>query len=799
MWLRFRDGYGGPVGDLWLVNSLFRLAVLCAAMAVIPTLVWRRVGGRRFSYAVLLLGLAVLAGGEVVLLTGALAPGGLSRAAASEIQLPFYSAGFALLLVGFLSLMGWLSSAQSEQKRLADEALARAEEARLHKAKLEAILDSATDHCILTCDALGRITSCSKGGARMLGWQPEEVVGRKSQEVFRPPDHPMTVEQVLRTVREHGHFEGELPFRRKNGGTVPTLVTITPMAGAGDSPEGYVVVAKDISEMKAAREALRRERDFVRGIIETNGMFIVGASVIDGRITLFNHGAERISGYRREEVIGRTYAEVFFTPDEVSSVEAVFQGLRAGTRESVGGYEGTILTKDGQTRFISWTYSASTDEAGDATYVVGFGQDVTEQRQMQTSLEQTQRELEEANRALSRLATTDYLTGLVNRRQADELLRREVARARRQCTPVAVVMMDLDRFKAINDTRGHAVGDRCLKHVAEQLRERLRTSDVVARYGGEEFLLVLPDTDVDQAAALADQVRRRVQDHPLEYRNDAISLSLSGGVAVYQLHLDTPPEDLIHWADEAMYCAKNVGGNRVVVWDDMKDGNVEPSLADTRQARELRRRVESLGRHNRRTFLANVCQLIDSVESRNPYTENHSRNVARYAVAIARQLGLEENDVALIERAARLQDLGKAAIPEDTIWKDAPLSKSDWALVCQHPAAAVKILQRLSFLHREVHLIRHHHERPDGRGYPDNLTGDAIPLGSRVMAVAEALDAMTRCRPHRAALTLDETMEQLRAGVFKQFDHTVVEAAVAAADQAGDFPFARAAAARATS
>ena len=770
-----------------MVCAVLRLGVLVTAAAAIPTLVWRRVGGKPLSYIVLLSGIAALAGCDVLRLVGATGANGSVWAALAEGRFPLETAGFGLVLGGFLALMDNVRRAKVRQRREATDANARAEEARLHKAKLEAILNGAADYCIFTCDPAGRITSYSSGGARVLGWQPDEVVARKSIEVFRPPAHRLTVSDVLNTARIEGRFEAEVPMVRKDGQRIAALLTVTPLAGPDGGMDGYVAVAKDVSEMRAAREALRRERDFVRGIIETSGLFIIGVSPADGRITLFNHGAERISGFRRDEVLGRTYAEVFLDESGHGRVENLLEEFRTGAREPVGQYESTLLSKDGRPRSLFWTYSASVDEDGQVTFIVGFGQDVTERRQMQESLQATQRELEEANRALSRLATTDYLTGLVNRRQADLLLEREVARARRHCTPVSVVMMDLDHFKAINDTRGHEVGDLCLKHVAEILRGRLRGTDIVARYGGEEFLLVLPGAEPEQAAVLADQVRRRIQDTPVQHDGDSIPLTISAGVAVFELHRNTLPDTLVRWADEAMYCAKNLGGNRVVVWDDMQEGNVEPSLTATHQAQELRRSIESLGRQNRQVFLRNLYQMIDTIESRNPYTEGHSRNVAHYATAMARELGLGDDDVALIARAAMLQDLGKSAIPQSAIWKDEPLSKGDWALVCQHPAATVKILGRIGFLHREVHLIRHHHERPDGRGYPDGLAGEAIPLGSRIMAVAEALDAMTRDRPHRPALPLAEVLEQLQAGAFKQFDRQVVEAAVTAA-RTDDWP-----------
>ena len=774
-----------------MVCALLRLGVLATAATAIPTLIWRRVGGKPLSYAVLLVGIGALVGCDVLRLVDAMVPAGSPWAVLAEGRFSLETAGFALVFGGFLALMENVRRSKVRERREATDANARAEEARLHKAKLEAILNGAADHCIFTCDLAGRLTSYSSGGARVLGWKPEEVVARKTIEIFRPPDHPLTVAEAFSTVRTEGRFEAELPMVRKDGAHIAVLLTLTPLAGPDGCMDGYVAVAKDVSEMRAAREALRHERDFVRGIIETSGLFIVGVSAVDGRITLFNHGAERISGYRRDEVLGRPYAEVFMDEAGRQRVEGLLEGFRTGAREPVGQYESALLTKDGRSRSLFWTYSASADEDGRVTFVVGFGQDVTEQRQMQESLQAAKQELEEANRALSRLATTDYLTGLVNRRQADLLLEREIARARRQCTPVSVVMMDLDHFKAINDTRGHEVGDLCLRHVAEMLRTRLRSTDIVARYGGEEFLLVLPGTEPGQAALLADQIRRCIQATPVQYEGESIPLSLSAGVAVFELHRGTLPDTLVRWADEAMYCAKNLGGNRVVVWDDMREGNVEPSLTSTQQAQELRRRVESLGRHNRHVFLRNLYQMIDAVEARNPYTEGHSRNVARYAAAIARGLGMADDEVAIISRAAMLQDLGKAAIPCEAIWKDEPLSKSDWALVCQHPAASVKILGRIGFLHREVHLIRHHHERPDGRGYPDGLAGEAIPPGLRIMAVAEALDAMTRDRPHRPPLALPDALDQLRGGAFKQFDRNAVEAAIAEAARTGDWPLAR--------
>ena len=565
----------------WCVPySVLHLTVLVGALLAIPTLVWRRVGGKAVSYAALLLGVGVLMLGEVLRLAAALNPGWSAAVATIGGQFPIYASGLILLLVGFLSLMQDMKAFQIRDRQAAEDERVHAEIARLHEAKLKAIFNGVTDYCIITCDIEGQITSYSSGGARILGWEPEEVVGRMNAEAFCPKGG-MPVPDVFETVDRDGRFEAELPMVRKDGAEIPILLTVTPLQGTDGNLEGYIGVVKNIAEMKAARDALRHERDFVRGIIETNELFIVGVSPADGRITMFNHGAERISGYGRDGVVGRRYADVFLPPDDRPRFHKLIEGIRDGTECLTGQHDSTIVTKSGEKRLIAWTYHTSCDATGRPCHSVAFGRDVTEQRRMQANLENAKTKLEEANTALARMATTDYLTGLWNRRQADLLFEREIARCRRSGRPLAVVLMDLDHFKSVNDTYGHEVGDVCLKHVAGRLRDRLRASDIVARYGGEEFLLVLPETGREDATALADTVRRRIAEHVITHGNLKIQVAASAGIAVLEPGLDIPSHELVSRADQAMYHAKDLGGNRAVTWHEAHEGKLEAGVADS--------------------------------------------------------------------------------------------------------------------------------------------------------------------------------------------------------------------------
>jgi diguanylate cyclase (GGDEF)-like protein len=178
-------------------------------------------------------------------------------------------------------------------------------------------------------------------------------------------------------------------------------------------------------------------------------------------------------------------------------------------------------------------------------------------------------QLEADNSSLRQMAEFDFLTDLVNRRHAEGYIKREMARARRKRTPVGFVMMDLDHFKDINDTHGHQAGDAVLAHVGHLLRDRLRASDILVRYGGDEFLLVLPDSGLDSSAAIAETLRRTLQDQGAPYRKKVVPIQASFGVAAVGPGQNATVEELVARSDEALYAAKGLGRNRVTTWDEI--------------------------------------------------------------------------------------------------------------------------------------------------------------------------------------------------------------------------------------
>lgn len=378
-----------------------------------------------------------------------------------------------------------------------------------------------------------------------------------------------------------------------------------------------------------------------------------------------------------------------------------------------------------------------------------------------SALEKFAAGLKATNEKLERLSFTDGVTGAYNYRYFQLRLREELSRARRYRLPLALMMVDVDGFKRYNDAHGHPTGDRVLQAVAAAIKENVRELDTVCRYGGDEFAVILNDAGAETARIIGERVREAVA------RCAAVvgappGITISLGIAVYPENGDNA-EELVKLADEALYRVKLSRRNGVQVYSSVMDelrsevGDVEsPSLLNTLQT------------------------LITVINARDRYTYGHSERVMRWALLIGRQLDLGPEDLRLLRYAAFLHDIGKIEIGRDILNKRGPLTEEEREIIKRHTLYGVQILDPIPSLERIVGIVLHHHERYDGHGYPGGLSGEAIPFLARILAVADAFDAMMSHRPYREALTLEAALEEVRRGRGAQFDPRVADAFLAA-------------------
>jgi diguanylate cyclase (GGDEF)-like protein/PAS domain S-box-containing protein len=337
-----------------------------------------------------------------------------------------------------------------------------------------------------------------------------------------------------------------------------------------DGQHGVVMAFRDITARQMAEAELRASEEHFRMLAE-NMADIVWKADRERRFTYINDADRRLRGFAREEVIGHSIEDTL-TPEGKEMFARLLERSKDIETQGALRFEIPQRCKDGHAIWLDVLTIPIYDTRGQIAGYQGIGRDITERRRQDAELEQSQRQLEirlkelaEEKIDLQEQVIQDPLTGINNRRYLNETLPRELARARREGYPLAVIMLDLDHFKKINDTYSHAAGDEVLKSLAALLKRGARESDVICRYGGEEFVVAMPGMSAERALQRIDSWRAELAEMQVQYGNSTIRVTLSAGVAEFPAHGDDM-DTLLARADEMLYRSKSEGRNRISVY-----------------------------------------------------------------------------------------------------------------------------------------------------------------------------------------------------------------------------------------
>ncbi|EPY2309599.1 diguanylate cyclase [Clostridium sporogenes] len=359
---------------------------------------------------------------------------------------------------------------------------------------------------------------------------------------------------------------------------------------------------------------------------------------------------------------------------------------------------------------------------------------------------------------LESLVNKDGLTNVYNHRFFHDALSKEIIECEEKNEALSMIFIDIDYFKHYNDLYGHQKGDKVLKTIGEILKNNTREEDIVARYGGEEFAVLLPNTPEKEAINIAERIREKIEYTYFEGEENQPNgnLTVSMGISVYPYKAKNDME-LIKSADDALYRAKFFNKNRVEAYTSILD--------------ELKNDIDE--KHI--DLVTSIKTLISVINAKDRYTYGHVERVVLYSRLLADKLKLSEEDKKIFIYGAYMHDIGKINISREILNKKMPLAKEEWEILKQHPVNGVEIIKPVSSLQSISDLILHHHERYDGKGYPDNLKGDNIPFLARALTVVDSFDAMTSNRPYNRRKTYEEAIEELKRCSGTQFDPYIAE------------------------
>ncbi len=414
--------------------------------------------------------------------------------------------------------------------------------------------------------------------------------------------------------------------------------------------------------------------------------------------------------------------------------------------------------------------------SGKLVGAIEYVRDITDKKTVEERAGRLNKELLESNLRLRKLSLRDSQTGLYNYRYLEEVIEAEFQRAKRYPHPLSVIMLDIDYFKSINDVYGHQFGDLVLKQLARQLKMIFRRYDVIIRFGGEEFLVISPGADIVSALNLGQRILEIINRYNFGDKKQKVKLNVTLAVVSYPQDKSTNGMGLVNLANQVLDKAKESGGNRVYSSLDIIKHRSPLTLGKKKstEVRFLQGKIDKLTIRSNQNITEAIFAFAKAIELKDHYTGEHVEDTVHYVQEICDKLALPKDQTALIKQGAALHDLGKIGISEKILLKKSKLTRGEFEEIKKHPQIGADILRPIKFLHNLIPLVFYHHEKWDGTGYPSGIKKEEIPIGARIISVADAYQALTSDRPYRKAYSKEKAIKILRAGSGSQFDPRII-------------------------
>ncbi len=544
----------------------------------------------------------------------------------------------------------------------------------------------------------------------------DRLVGKTNRELGMPEPNLTIWEDAMRTAfRSMCEQTAETSNYGPRGMRYYHSV-ITPEFDENGEVATVITVTRDITELKELQLALNLEKQNLYITLESIGDGVISTDN-QGRITLLNKVAEKLTGWNRNEAQGLPFEEVFHIVDEVTEERRespIEQVLKSKNTIELSNHT-VLISKQGLRIPIEDIAAPIVDEVGNVMGVVLVFRDFSDKREKQ--------------KEIVYLSYHDQLTGLYNRRFFEEEIRRLDTERN---LPITLIMADVNGLKLTNDAFGHSAGDQLLQKAAEVIKRECRADDIIARIGGDEFCILLPQTSSQEASGIVKRITKAIA---IEKVGNTI-LSISFGWDT-KLSAEQNMDDVFKKAEDEMYRHK---------------------LSESSSMRNQTIRV-----------------IVEALYAKHAREERHSYAVSKWCGEIGAALGLSQETIRELRTGGLMHDIGKVILDERVLTKAEPLTDLEWIDIKRHAEIGYRILSSVNELAQIAEHVLAHHERWDGQGYPKGLKGEQIPLEARIIAVADAYDAMITDRPYCPAISKDEAIREIRENAGTQFDPLVAE------------------------